>query len=219
MEKTRGPLPEVIICRSNMVRTSNPKPSTEAPKETVTGLLSAMRAGQSDALSRLMPIIYEDLRRVAHRRLQSERLGHTLNTTALVHETYVRLVDQRWTQVQDRAHFFAIAARAMRRILVSYARQHNAEKRYGQAQRVPLDDMLDQPELSVDRADELLMLDAALTDLEAFNERGCRVVEYRVFAGLSHDEIAELMGLSVVTVRRAWSLAKMWLKSELQQQR
>ena len=185
-------------------------------KGAVTQLLRAMRSGQEDALGKLMPVVYEDLRRVAHRRLQYERSDHTLNTTALVNETYVRLVDQQWTNVQDRAHFFAIAAQAMRRILVSYARRRNAEKRYGQAQRLPLDDdVLAELALTDDEALELVALDEALTALAAFNERGCRVVEYRVFAGLTHEEIAELMSLSVVSVRRAWALAKMWLKTEV----
>ena len=186
-----------------------------AASETVTRLLGAMRTGKGEALGELMDAVYDELRRVAHRRLQGERAGHTLSTTALVNETYLRLVDQRWASIRDRAHFFAIAATAMRRILVSYARQHNAGKRFGDAQKIPLDDLLNDAGFTADRTAELLALDDALNQLEAFNERGCRVVEYRVFAGLTHDEIAELLGVSTVTVRRAWSLAKMWLTKTL----
>lgn len=155
---------------------------------------------------------------MAHHKLRFERASHTLNTTALVHEAYLRLADQRWLQVQDRTHFFAIAAQAMRRILVSYARKHKAAKRGGDAQRVPFDEMLDSRSFvfSENQADDLLALDEALTRLEAFNERGCRVVEYRFFGGLTHEEVAEVMELSPATVRRAWTLAKMWLRRELQ---
>ena len=179
-------------------------------------LLAAVRAGEPDAWAQLLPIVYDDLRRVAHHRLLMERIDHTLNTTALVHETYERLVDQRWAGVEDRGHFFAIAAQAMRRILVSYARQRNAEKRYGRAQRLPIDDdIFAEFAISDDEAFQLVALDEALTALAAFNQRGCRVVELRVFAGLTHEEIAELLSLSVVSVRRAWSLAKMWLRTQV----
>ena len=170
------------------------------PRRTVTALLNAMRAGEPEALDRLVPVVYDELRRMAHHKLRFERPGHTLNTTALVHEAYLRLADQRWAQVQDRTHFFAIAAQAMRRILVSYARKHNAVKRGGQVQWVPLDEVLDDSLVfSDEQAGELLALDAALTRLEAFNARGCRVVEYRIFGGLTHDEIADVMGLSTIT--------------------
>jgi RNA polymerase sigma factor (TIGR02999 family) len=184
---------------------------------SVTALLGALRGGEAEALDHLMPLVYEELRSMAHRKLRYERADHTLNTTALVHEAYLRLADQRWAQVQDRAHFFAIAAQAMRRILVSYARKHRAAKRGGQAVRLPLDALpLDAlPFFTEDQTENLLALDEALTRLEAFNERGCRVVEYRFFGGLTHDEIAGVMGLSRVTVRRAWDLARMWLQREM----
>ncbi len=187
------------------------------PRQSVTALLNAMRGGEPEALDRLMPLVYEELRRLAHHKLRFERHGHTLNTTALVHEAYFRLADQRWGQVHDRTHFLAIAAQAMRRILVSYTRKHNAAKRGGGKVKLPFDEALDGDPFaySEDRATELLVLDEALTRLEAFNERGCRVVEYRFFGGLSYDEIADVMGLSSATVRRAWDLAKMWLSREL----
>jgi RNA polymerase sigma factor (TIGR02999 family) len=154
---------------------------------------------------------------MAHRKLRFERASHTLNTTALVHEAYLRLADQQWAQVQDRTHFFALAAQAMRRILVSYARRHHAAKRGGNARPAPFDEALGTSlhTFSAEQAHDLLALDAALTRLEAFNERGCRVVEYRFFSGMTHEEIAEVMGLSVPTVRRAWTLARMWLRKEM----
>lgn len=189
----------------------------QGPRPAVTALLDAARTGEPEALDQLMPLVYDELRRMAHHKLRFERSGHTLNTTDLVHEAYLRLADQRWAHVQNGAHFFAIAAQAMRRILVSHARKRHAAKRGGQALRVPLHEALDAGELrfTTGQAEELLALDAALTRLERFNERGCRVVEYRFFGGMTHDEIADAMGLSTITVRRAWTLARMWLKREL----
>ena len=194
-----------------------PDSHEENTPQGVTQLLRAMQAGRQEALDQLMPLVYEELRALAHDKLRFERRGHTLNTTALVHETYLKLADQHMAQVQDRTHFMALAAQAMRRILVSYARRHKAGKRGGGAAKVPFDEALDgHPFLfSEARAAELLMLDDALIRLETFNERGCRVVEYRFFGGLSYDEIAGVMGLSSATVRRAWDLAKMWLSREL----
>ena len=181
-------------------------------------MLHEMQAGRQEALHQLMPLIYEELRALAHDKLRFERHSHTLKTTDLLHEAYLRLADQQWAQVQDRTHFFAIAAQTMRRILVSYARQHNAAKRGGGAVKVPFDEALDgNPfQFSEARVVELLTLDEAMTRLEAFNERGCRVIEYRFFGGLSYDEIADVMGLSSATVRRAWDLARMWLSQEME---
>ncbi len=193
-------------------------PLAPAPgPDAITVLLQALRQGHTQAFDQLMPRVYEELRRIAHGKLRHERNGHTLNTTALVHETYLRLADQRWVQVEDRAHFFAIAAQAMRRILVSYARQHNAVKRGGRVEQVPLDDAHDEALPLTDGldADTLLALDEALTRLEAFNERGSQVVAYRFFGGMTYDEIATVMEVSPVTVRRAWALAKLWLSREL----
>lgn len=185
--------------------------------QAVTGLLGQMRRGQPEAIDRLLPLVYDELRQMAHRKLRYERRGHTLNTTALVHEAYLKLADQRWANVQDRAHFFALAAQAMRRILVSYARQHHAAKRGSGVAPLSLDEAQDGHAYTFSdaHADELLALDDALKQLEAFNERGCRIVEYRFFGGLTYDEIADVMGVSVATVRRAWDLARMWLRREL----
>lgn len=166
-----------------------------------------------EALNRLVPLVYEELRKIAHVQLLRERAGHTLNTTALVHEAYVKLVDQDRVEWRDRTHFYGVAAQAMRRILVNYAEARRTQKRGGGAEKVPLDESL----VALDDAqlDELLALDQALNRLQAFNPRGARVVEYRFFAGLQHDEVAEIMDLSAVTVRRAWSAAKTWLREEL----
>lgn len=181
----------------------------------ITALLRQMQDGHAEALDDLLPVVYEELRAMAHHKLRFERPDHTLNTTALVHEAYLKMTDQRWARVSDRVHFFAIAAQAMRRILVSYARKHKAAKRGAGVRPVSLEQALDLDNFSGEQATELLALDQALTQLEAFNERGARVVEYRFFAGLTHQETAEVMGLSPATVRRAWDLARMWLHQAL----
>lgn len=185
--------------------------------QAVTELLGQMRKGQPEAIDRLLPLVYEELRQMAHLKLRYERRDHTLNTTALVHEAYLKLADQQWAHVQDRVHFFALAAQAMRRILVSYARQHQAAKRGSGKTPLSFDEARDGRAYTFSdaHADQLLALDEALTALEAFNERGCRVVEYRFFGGLTYDEIADVLGVSVATVRRAWDLARMWLRREL----
>ena len=187
------------------------------PPQTVTALLKAVRTGEPGAFDRLMTLVYEELRRMAHHKLRYERADHTLKTTDLVHEAYLRLAHQQWAQVHDAPHFFAIAAQAMRRILVSHARKRQAVKRGGQVCRVSLHDALDESAaiFAPEQAEDLLALDAALTKLERFNERGCRVVEYRFFGGMTHEEIAEVMGLSIITVRRAWTYARVWLRKEM----
>ncbi|MFN2564383.1 MAG: ECF-type sigma factor, partial [Gemmatimonadaceae bacterium] len=152
-----------------------------ASDHDITALLIAWRGGDRDALDRLFPLVYEELRQIAHRRLGRERQAHTLGTTALVNETYLKLVDQTRAQLTDRAHFFAVAARAMRRILVDYARRHQALKRGGAPARVSLDDeaLADAALVADQRADTLLAVDDALTRLAELDERLCRVVECR----------------------------------------
>jgi len=186
-------------------------------RQTVTRLLHRLREDDADVLDRLMPLVYDELREMAHHKLRFERADHTLNTTALVHEAYLKLVDQRQANWQSRTHFFAIAARVMRRILVDYARRRQAQKRGGQRTRVSIQRALDEAAFmfSEERAAALLALDQALDQLATFNERGCQVVEYRVFGGLTHAEVANVMGLSPITVRRAWTTAKTWLRREL----
>jgi RNA polymerase sigma-70 factor, ECF subfamily len=177
----------------------------------VTALLREMRSGNGDAMERLLPLVYDDLRRIAHRQLSSERDGHTVSTTALVHEAYLRLVDRQagW---EDRAQFLGVAAQAMRRVLVDYARQHRAAKRAGALEQVPLDDALLVVE---ERAESLLALDEALTRLASLSARQGRVVECRFFGGLTEDETAEVLGVTSRTVRRDWIKAKGWLHQEL----
>ena len=186
------------------------------PSSTVTQLLSRATSGDSDALNRLMPLVYDELKEVAHRQLRRERSDHTLNTTALVNEAYIKLADQKapW---QNRAHFYAIAAQSMRRILVHYAEKRNAEKRGGGAVAASIErELLDISDgLDASRLDLVLSIDNALKKLEEFNERGARVVEYKFFGGLTHEEISEVMGISVITVRRSWATAQAWLRREI----
>jgi RNA polymerase sigma factor (TIGR02999 family) len=177
-------------------------------------LLAAWRGGDHHALDRLFPLVYDELRRVASRQLDRESTGHTLETTALVHEAYLRLIDQTRVQWADRAHFFAIAARAMRRVLLDYARRHRAAKRGGGRVAATYDELaLDQSPapaaIDVDaRADTLIALDAALDGLAAIDERLSRVVECRFFGGLTDEETAEALGVTARTVRRDWVKAK-----------
>ena len=178
----------------------------------ITGLLLAWRAGDRSAVDRLFPLVYEELRKIAHRQLGHERTDHTLSTTAVVHESYLKLVDQRRAQFEDRGHFFAIAAQAMRRILVSHARAHGAAKRHAEVVNVDVD------ALSVgERAGILVALDEALTELAEIDERLARVVELRFFGGLTEEETGESLGLTARTVRRDWLKAKLWLQRALRQ--
>jgi RNA polymerase sigma-70 factor (ECF subfamily) len=165
-------------------------------------------------LDDLMPLVYDELRQQAAGRLRREREGHTLQTTALIHEAYIKLIDQSDVRWQNRAHFFAIASQAMRRILIDHARTRQREKRGGANEDIPLDAfVLDVagPEKSMD----LVALDEALTRLAGYDERQARIVELRYFGGLEIEETAEVLGVSPATVRRDWSFAKAWLKNEL----
>jgi RNA polymerase sigma-70 factor, ECF subfamily len=178
----------------------------------VTQLLIAWRNGSEDALAQLMPLVYKELHRLAHRHLGRERDGHTLQTTALVHEAYVRLIDQKEVQWQNRAHFFAIAARTMRRILVEYARSRHYAKRGGGAQQVSLNEAM---VVSQERVAEVIALDEALESLARFDQRKSQMVELRFFGGLSIEETADVLGVSPGTVMRDWTLAKTWLQREI----
>ncbi|HKQ79947.1 MAG TPA: sigma-70 family RNA polymerase sigma factor [Blastocatellia bacterium] len=184
---------------------------TPSPQE-VTQLLKAWGQGDQAAFERLMPLVYEELRRVARRYMGRERAGHTLQTTALVNEAYLRLIDASQVEWQNRAHFFAISAQLMRRILVDYARTHNYVKRGGEAHHVPLEEAA---VFSAEQAPDLVALDDALTDLAAIDQRKSQVVELRFFGGLSVEETAEALKVSPRTVMSDWSLAKAWLLREL----
>jgi RNA polymerase sigma factor (TIGR02999 family) len=180
--------------------------------QPLTELLLALREGQAGAVDRLYPLVYEELRRIAHRAIRGERTGHTLGTTGLVHEAYLGLVDQTRLEYRDRAHFYGIAARAMRHILVDYARRHGAAKRGGNLRAIPLDEAI----LAVeDRADALLALDEALGELEALDPRLGQVVQCRFFGGLTEEETGEVLGVTARTVRRDWLKAKGWLYQHL----
>lgn len=178
----------------------------------VTLILRRWREGDDEAAERLFPIVYDELRRLARSYISRERSDHTLQPTALVHEAYMRMVDQSLPSVEDRTHFFALAARVMRQVLVDYARSRNAEKRGGAAHRLSIDDI----ELSGEQtAGDLLQLNDALNRLETIDERKSRVVDMRFFGGLSEAEIAGVLGVSEKTVRRDWQFAKLWLYREL----
>lgn len=180
---------------------------------TVTGLLLAWRAGKPDASSQLFPLVYDELRRIAHGQLGRERDGHTLDTSALVHEAYLKLVDQTRVQWVDRSHFLAVATQAMRRILVDYARRYSSDKRGNTPRQVSLTDATLVVE---ERADLLLALDEALITLAKVDERLSRVVECRFFGGLTEEETAAVLGITARTVRRDWIKAKGWLHQVLQ---
>ena len=181
-------------------------------QQEITRLLRSLSQGDRGAIDHLFPLVYDELRRIAHRQFQQSRTSHTLNTTALVHEAYLKLVDQTRLEARDRAHFFAIAARAMRQVLVDHARKHGTLKRGGRWNRVALDDHA----LAVeDRAEMLLALDDALARLANLDERLSRVVECRFFGGMTDQETAAALETSERTVRRAWLKAKLWLYSEL----
>ncbi len=182
--------------------------STPASHE-VTQLLRAWSEGDQAALERLIPLVHAELHLLAKRYMRQERAGHTLQTTALIHEAYLRLIDAQQVRWQNRAHFFAISARLMRQVLVDFARQRGYQKRGGAARRVSLDEAL---VVSQGRDDDLVALDEALSALAKIDERKSRVVELRFFGGLTEEEAAEALKVSPETVRRDWRLAKSWLR-------
>jgi RNA polymerase sigma-70 factor, ECF subfamily len=186
--------------------------SLSVSQQRVTDLLVQWSRGDHAALAELTPLIYEELRRVAHHHLSGQRSGHTLQTTALVNEAYLRLADQTNPRWQNRAHFFAVAARAMRQILVTYARSQRSQKRGGGALKVDLDEAA---LVSPNESKEIVDLHEALEQLSALDSRKAQVVELKYFGGLNYDEIAEVLKISRITVRRDWEFAKVWLYTEL----
>lgn len=183
-------------------------------KETeITQLLSEWSSGNRAALDEIMPLVYDELRRIAKNYLRRENVGHTLQTTALVHEAFIRLTAQQEVSWQNRAHFFAIAAKMMRRILVNHAETKHAEKRGGaHAQKIELDEAL---AFCNESNLDLLALDEALKKLSKFDEQLCQIVELKFFGGLTNQEVAEVLPISLATVKREWSTAKTWLLREL----
>jgi RNA polymerase sigma factor (TIGR02999 family) len=185
------------------------------PSRHVTDLLIEWGKGDQEALNQLMPLVYDELHRLASRYLRHERAGHTLQTTALVHEAYLKLVDQSHANWQNRVQFFAAAAQMMRRILVDYARNRRAIKRGGDYLRLSLDEAA----ISSEEKDaDLLSLNEALNSLATIDPQQSRVVELRVFGGLTVEETAEALGISPRTVKREWSMAKAWLHRQLKNQ-
>ena len=185
--------------------------SPPASARDLTGLLLAWQGGDANALDQLMPLVYQELHRLAHAQMRDERRPDLLQTTALIHEAYVRLIDASRVPWQNRAHFFAIAARAMRRVLVDEARARAAQKRGGAAERVEVGDFVD----GRSERHDLVALDDALTALEQVHARRAKVVELRYFGGLSVEEAAEALRVSTDTVTRDWNRARLWLLWEL----
>jgi RNA polymerase sigma-70 factor (ECF subfamily) len=178
----------------------------------VTKLLADWNQGDEAALEKLTPVVYEELRRLAHRYMHGQRSDHTLQTTALANEAYLRLVDQTRPSFQDRSHFFAVAATAMRQILLNYARDQQRQKRGGGASKVELDTTA---LVSPEQTKTVLDVDEALERLAVLDERKARIVELKYFGGLQEDEIASLLNISTITVRRDWRFARAWLYTEL----
>ena len=187
-----------------------------SPPQELSTLLRAWSSGDESALEKLMPLVYAELHRLAHRYMVRERAGHnTLQTTALVHEAYFKLIDAGRIHFQDRGHFFAIASKLMRRILVDFARTRGYQKRGGDVHKVALDEAL---VVSPEPDRDLVKLDEALNALAEFDPRKAKVVELRYFGGLSVEETAEALGIAGITVIRDWNMAKLWLLKELKQE-
>ena len=182
--------------------------------QEVTLLLTALTRGDDGAASKLIPVVYAELRRLAGSYMRRERVDHTLQATALVHEAYLKLIEQRSANWQSRAHFFGVAAQLMRRILIDHARGHTRQKRGGEQKKVSLDEAF---VFSEKQADELLAVDDSLNRLAEIDPRQARVVELRFFGGLSVEEAAEVLGVSPKTVKRDWSVAKAWLYADLKE--
>lgn len=177
-----------------------------------SGVVDQIAAGSGELVDRLFPLVYDQLRRIAGRRLRHERSDHTLGPTALVHEAYLEMAEFGPLQIESRAHFVALAARAMRRVLVDHAVRHNAQKRGGAQIKIPLDEL---PLVADEYSDDVLALDEALERLASIDARHARVVECRFFGGMTIEETAEVLGVSPATVKREWTMARAWLNREL----
>lgn len=185
----------------------------EDPHADVTQLLQEWSRGDASALERIIPLVFEDLRNIASRMFRRESDGHTLQPTALVNEVYLRLMDQRKVQWQNREQFFGVAAMLMRRILVDYAKGRQAVKRGSGVPKLPLNEAIGVAAVQEDL--DMVSLDEALTGLAEIDERQSRIVQMRFFTGLSHEEVADVLGISVTTVKREWKTARLWLYREL----
>lgn len=185
---------------------------THNPAENLTAKLKQAQAGKREGLDDFLPLVYDELKRIAAYKLAAERANHTLQPTALVHEAYLRLIDQHSVNWQNRAHFFAIASEMMRRILVNHAESHNAKKRGEGKTLVSLDEAENQ---AADAAVDLIFLDSALNELAEFDPGAARIVELKFFGGLTNEEAAEVLGVSESTVKREWRTARAWLTARL----
>jgi RNA polymerase sigma factor (TIGR02999 family) len=196
-----------------MIGTSESMDALSTSPQKVTQLLADWRQGDDAALTQLTPLVYEDLRRLAHRYMRGQRADHTLQATALVNEAYLRLADQTNPSWQNRAHFFAVAARAMRQILVNYAESYRSQKRGGGVAKMELNEAA---LVSPEQSNEIVSLHEALGNLATLDSRKAEVVELKYFGGLSYDEIAEVLKVSRNTVRRDWEFARTWLYTQLE---
>lgn len=185
----------------------------ESPRPPVTELLIAWSGGDAEALDRLVPLVYNELERMARRRLRQERRGHTLDTRSLVHEAYLRLIDQRRADWRSRSQFLSVAAAMMRRVLVDHARRRQTARRGGNPVRVTLGDTPDP--VAAHKLEEILAVDEAMTRLEELDPRQGQIVTLRYFAGMTLEEIASLLEVSLATVKRDWTVARAWLRREL----
>lgn len=179
----------------------------------ITRMLIELTDGNQEVVNQILPHIYDELKRLASSYLRRERPNHTLQPTALVHEAYMKLIDQKRVHWQNRAHFFGIAAQVMRRILLDHARKHQADKRGGEVEKLPIEEEI--LVVSHDKSAELIALDDALEALAKIDEQKAKIVELRYFGGLSIEETAEVMGVSVPTINRQWRMAKAWLYSQI----
>lgn len=186
---------------------------SQEPPSDITQLLIQMTDGNTEAVNQILPMIYSELRKLASSYLRRERSNHTLQPTALVNEAYLKLIDQKKVKWQNRAHFFGIAAQVMRRILLDHARKHTAEKRGGAAEVLPIEEEI--LVVSQEKSAELIALDEALENLAKMDEQKAKIVELRYFGGLSIEETAEVMGVSVPTINRQWKMAKAWLYGQV----
>src|SRR5438067_3656351 len=207
-----GTLSACRVCLGLVAYEERVMDAPSVSQHRMTDLLTRWSEGDDAVLAKLTPLVYEELRRLAHRQMGGERPDHTLQTTALVNEAYLRLADQTNPRWQNRAHFFAVAARAMRQILVSYARSQRAEKRGGGALKIELDEAA---LVSPEESKQIVDLHEALETLATLDARKAQVVELKYFGGLNYDEMAEVLKISRVTVRRDWEFAKLWLYTEL----
>ena len=203
---------ETFFNLDHVLKSAERRPPMDKQPDQITKLLLAWRNGEAKALDDLMPLVHRELKRIARNFMRRQNVGHTLQTTALVNEAFVRLVDSDKVNWQDRSHFFAISARLMRRVLVDAARRKNSAKRGGERVQVTLAD--DVKTSNADQVD-VVAIDEALKRLAELNQRQCQIVELRYFGGLTEDEIAETLEISARTVRRDWNLARAWLYREL----